>query len=227
MQGLGCGLAPLPSGEWCDRDRGWWPRTSRPCARPSRRTSMPGSRSVPPLPQYHRGQKVVDLWWNRRSSQRADVGRGCAGSRLLDDQGHHRLCAHRLAQQGLLDVEAPVATYLPSSPKRARTHHGRRSPGPPSRTGLDRRHDVVRRKHAGVEPGHEGTGTPSPLWPPGTAHGTTPPPTAGSSARSFRRVTGVSLVRSARRDTGPLDAGLFSSVFPLPRSPAWHDSSLS
>jgi len=34
-------------------------------------------------------------------------------SRLLDHQGHRRHVRHRLAQAGLLDFEAPVATYWP------------------------------------------------------------------------------------------------------------------
>ena len=36
-----------------------------------------------------------------------------AGQHLLDDQGPGAFCAHRLIEQGLLDVDQPVAHYWP------------------------------------------------------------------------------------------------------------------
>jgi CubicO group peptidase (beta-lactamase class C family) len=63
---------------------------------------------------YHRGKKVVDLWGGT-----ADVDSG----RAWDDRtlalvfsttkGATAMCANKLAQEGKLDVDAPVARYWP------------------------------------------------------------------------------------------------------------------
>ncbi|HEV7526442.1 MAG TPA: serine hydrolase domain-containing protein [Acidimicrobiia bacterium] len=63
---------------------------------------------------YYRGEKVVDLWGGA-----ADVDRG----RVWDDKtlalvfsttkGATAVCANKLAQEGALDVDAPVARYWP------------------------------------------------------------------------------------------------------------------
>jgi CubicO group peptidase (beta-lactamase class C family) len=64
---------------------------------------------------YHRGQKVVDLWGGV-----ADQATGRAWDEdtvvlvFSTTKGATAVCAHRLAQEGRLDVEAPVPTYWPA-----------------------------------------------------------------------------------------------------------------
>jgi CubicO group peptidase (beta-lactamase class C family) len=64
---------------------------------------------------YHRGQKVVDLWGGVADDE--------TGAPWVEDtlmlvfsttKGATAVCANRLAQEGLLDTEAPVATYWPA-----------------------------------------------------------------------------------------------------------------
>jgi CubicO group peptidase (beta-lactamase class C family) len=63
---------------------------------------------------YHRGQKVVDLWGGVAEP---DTERPWEEDSIVlvfsSTKGATALCAHRLAEDGRLDVEAPVATYWP------------------------------------------------------------------------------------------------------------------
>ena len=63
---------------------------------------------------YHRGQKVVDLWGGVADTK---TGRAWDEDSLVlvysTTKGIAAMCANRLAQQGLIDVEAPVASYWP------------------------------------------------------------------------------------------------------------------
>jgi CubicO group peptidase (beta-lactamase class C family) len=63
---------------------------------------------------YHRGQKVVDLWGGTGD---AEGERPWEEDTLVlvfsSTKGATALCAHRLAEDGRLDVEAPVTTYWP------------------------------------------------------------------------------------------------------------------
>ena len=63
---------------------------------------------------YHRGQKVVDLWGGTADRT--------AGTPWEEDtivlvysttKGLTAMCANRLADQGLLDMDAPVVDYWP------------------------------------------------------------------------------------------------------------------
>jgi CubicO group peptidase (beta-lactamase class C family) len=63
---------------------------------------------------YHRGKKVVDLWGGVADTR---AGRPWTEDTLVlvysTTKGVTAMCANKLAQEGLLDVEAPVATYWP------------------------------------------------------------------------------------------------------------------
>ncbi len=63
---------------------------------------------------YHRGEKVADLWGGVADQ---DAGTPWNEDMLIPvfstTKGATAMCANRLAEQGLLDVEAPVATYWP------------------------------------------------------------------------------------------------------------------
>ena len=63
---------------------------------------------------YHRGEKVVDLWGGIAD---ADTGRPWEEDSIVlvfsTTKGMTAVCANKLAQDGLLDVDAPVADYWP------------------------------------------------------------------------------------------------------------------
>ena len=63
---------------------------------------------------YHRGQKVVDLWGGVADPA---TGRPWAEDTIVltysTTKGATAMCANRLAEQGLLDVDAPVVRYWP------------------------------------------------------------------------------------------------------------------
>jgi CubicO group peptidase (beta-lactamase class C family) len=63
---------------------------------------------------YHRGQKAVDLWGGKLD---ATTGRDWEEDTLAlvysTTKGATAICANRLAQEGRIDVDAPVATYWP------------------------------------------------------------------------------------------------------------------
>jgi CubicO group peptidase (beta-lactamase class C family) len=63
---------------------------------------------------YYRGEKVVDLWGGTAD---VDTGRAWDERTLAlvfsTTKGATAICANKLAQEGLLDVDAPVARYWP------------------------------------------------------------------------------------------------------------------
>src|ERR1700730_6933274 len=63
---------------------------------------------------YHRGELVVDLWGGTADPT---TGRPWAQDTLelvfSTTKGATAICAHRLAEEGLLDVDAPVVQYWP------------------------------------------------------------------------------------------------------------------
>jgi CubicO group peptidase (beta-lactamase class C family) len=63
---------------------------------------------------YHRGQKVVDLWGGTADQE---TGRPWEEDTIVlvfsTTKGMVAVCANKLAQEGLLDVDAPVAEYWP------------------------------------------------------------------------------------------------------------------
>ena len=96
----------------------------------SARSSTSGSEVGAALAVYVGGDAVVDLWGGHADAARTrpwerdtivnlySVGKAVAA-----------ICALRLVRRGALDLDAPVARYWPSSPRRAR-----RGPGAPSLT---------------------------------------------------------------------------------------------
>src|SRR5262245_36582006 len=63
---------------------------------------------------YHRGQKVVDLWGGVADEH---TGRPWEEDTIVlvfsTTKGMTAVCANKLAQEGKLDVDAPVAEYWP------------------------------------------------------------------------------------------------------------------
>src|SRR5450432_50601 len=63
---------------------------------------------------YHRGRLVADLWGGIAE---AKTGRPWERDSIIGvfstTKGATAMCAHKLAQEGRLDVDAPVASYWP------------------------------------------------------------------------------------------------------------------
>ncbi|MGZ6972912.1 MAG: serine hydrolase domain-containing protein, partial [Acidimicrobiia bacterium] len=63
---------------------------------------------------YHRGEKVVDLWGGTTDEA---TGQPWEEDTMIvvfsTTKGATAICANRLAQEGRLDVNAPVAEYWP------------------------------------------------------------------------------------------------------------------
>ncbi len=63
---------------------------------------------------YHRGKKVVDLWGGIADPDTGDPwGEHTMALVFSTTKGVTAICANRLAQEGALDVDAPVAKYWP------------------------------------------------------------------------------------------------------------------
>ena len=159
-------------------------RASKRCARHSRANFDRGRRPgrLRCLPPGEQGGRPVG--WRRRHEDGQTVGRGHMVLVYSTTKGITAMCANRLAQQGAIDVDAPVATYWPefAAGRQGARHRGRPA-GPPGRSGLDRRLDVVR---AGAGLGPRSSRPSSARHPRGrraAPTATTPPPTAGWSAR--------------------------------------------
>ena len=160
---------------------------------------------------YHRGEKVVDLWGGVADQT---TGRPWEENSLVlvysTTKGITAMCAHRLAQQGLLDVEAPVATYWPEFAQAGKetitvadllAHRAGLAwvDGTMSAEDMFRWDPVVRALER-----------QAPSWPPGTAHGYHATTYGWLVGEVVRRITGVSLGTFLRDEiAGPLDADFF------------------
>lgn len=157
---------------------------------------------------FHRGRKVVDLWGGV-----ADVtsGRPWEEDTMVlvysTTKGATAMCANRLAEQGAIDVEAPVATYWPEfaqNGKEAVTVADLLS----HRAGLawvDGRMSVD--EMLAWDPVVEALERQSPSWPPGTAHGYHATTYGWLVGEVVRRVTGRTVGTYLREEiAGPLGA---------------------
>src|SRR5258708_21752504 len=63
---------------------------------------------------YHRGELVADLWGGIADPKTERLWeRDSIIGVFSTTKGATAICAHKLAQEGLLDVDAPVASYWP------------------------------------------------------------------------------------------------------------------
>ena len=160
---------------------------------------------------YHRGAKVVDLWGGI-----ADKETGAAWNEdtlvlvYSTTKGITSMCAHRLAQEGRLDVDAPVVTYWPEfaqAGKEAVTVTDLLA----HRAGLawvDEKltfDDVVR-----WDPVAEALARQAPSWPPGTKHGYHATTFGWLVGEVIRRVSGKSVGTYLRDEiAAPLGAEFY------------------
>jgi CubicO group peptidase (beta-lactamase class C family) len=160
---------------------------------------------------YHRGEKVVDLWGGIADNRTQEPWK--EDSLVLvysTTKGVVAMCANRLAQQGALDVEAPVVTYWPefaSAGKEEVTVADLLS----HRAGLawvdgTMSFDEMIR----WDPVIEALERQAPSWPPGTAHGYHATTYGWLVGEVVRRVTGMSIGTYLRTEiAGPLGADFF------------------
>jgi CubicO group peptidase (beta-lactamase class C family) len=160
---------------------------------------------------YHRGRKVVDLWGGI-----ADV----TTDRPWDEdtlvlvysttKGITAMCANRLAQEGRIDVEAPVATYWPEFSQAGKE-------GVTVADLLSHRAGLAW-VDGSMTPGEVFAWDPvitalaaqSPSWPPGSAHGYHATTYGWLVGEVVRRVTGRSVGTYLREEiAGPLGADFF------------------
>ncbi len=160
---------------------------------------------------YHRGESVVDLWGGVADTR---TGRTWDEDTLVlvysTTKGATAMCANRLAQQGLIDVEAPVATYWPEFAQAGKEHvtvadllsH---------RAGLAWTDGSLSLEEAlAWDPVIEALERQAPSWPPGSAHGYHATTYGWLVGEVVRRVSGRSLGTYLREEIGgPLGAEFF------------------
>jgi CubicO group peptidase (beta-lactamase class C family) len=143
---------------------------------------------------YHRGEKVVDLW--------GGVADEASGRPWVEDtlelvysstKGATAVCANRLAQEGRLDIDAPVATYWPEFAQAGKedmpvryllTHQA-------GLAWVDE--ELTLDQVLAWDPLVEALARQAPLWEPGSAHGYHAVTYGHLVGEVVRRITGKSL----------------------------------
>jgi CubicO group peptidase (beta-lactamase class C family) len=121
---------------------------------------------------YYRGEPVVDLWGGRADRE---TGRPWERDTIIGvfstTKGAAAICAHRLAQEGKLDIDAPVAQYWPEFADAGKEHI-------PVRYLLSHRaglawvdEPLTLEQALAWEPMIHALERQKPLWEPGTRHG--------------------------------------------------------
>lgn len=160
---------------------------------------------------FHRGRPVVDLW--------GGIADPATGAPWQEDtivlvysttKGPTTLCAHRLADAGLLDLAAPVAEYWPefaAAGKEAVTVAQLLS----HRAGLPWVDGTLTLAEAlAWDPAVEALARQAPVWVPGTAHGYHAVTFGWLVGEVVRRVSGRSLgTYLAEEVAGPLGASFW------------------
>jgi CubicO group peptidase (beta-lactamase class C family) len=160
---------------------------------------------------YHRGQKVVDLW--------GGVADGATGRPWEEDtivlvfsttKGMTAVCANKLAQEGALDVDAPVAEYWPEFAANGKENV------PVSyllshQTGLAWIDGAMTLEDAlAWDPVVAALAAHAPHWEPGTQHGYHATTYGWLVGEVIRRITGRSIGAYLRDEVAsPLDLDLW------------------
>jgi CubicO group peptidase (beta-lactamase class C family) len=179
-----------------------------------------GSEAGAAFGAYHRGQAVVDLWGGVADTR---TGRPWVEDTLVlvysTTKGIVAMCANRLAQQGLLDVEAPVTEYWPEFGQAGKADvtvvdllaH---------RAGLAWVDGSLSFEQAlEWDPVVEALERQAPSWPPGEEHGYHATTFGWLVGEVIRRVSGRSVGTYLRDEiAGPLGAEFFVGL-PAPEEP--------
>jgi CubicO group peptidase (beta-lactamase class C family) len=160
---------------------------------------------------YHRGEKVVDLWGGIADVRTEEPWNEDTLVLVYSTtKGVVAMCANRLAQQGALDVEAPVVTYWPEFGAAGKdkvtvadllAHRA----GLAWVDGTMTFEEMLR-----WDPVVEALERQTPSWPPGTTHGYHATTYGWLVGEVVRRVTGMSVGTYLRTEiAGPLGADFF------------------
>jgi CubicO group peptidase (beta-lactamase class C family) len=160
---------------------------------------------------YHRGEKVVDLWGGIADARTQEPWKEDTLVLVYSTtKGVVAMCANRLAQQGAIDVEAPVARYWPEFAQVGKesvtvadllSHRA----GLAWVDGTMSFDDMVR-----WDPVVEALERQAPSWSPGTAHGYHATTYGWLVGEVVRRVTGKSVGAYLRSEIAdPLGADFF------------------
>jgi CubicO group peptidase (beta-lactamase class C family) len=160
---------------------------------------------------YHRGEKVVDLWGGIADARTQEPWKEDTLVLVYSTtKGVVAMCANRLAQQGAIDVEAPVARYWPEFAQAGKesvtvadllSHRA----GLAWVDGTMSFDDMVR-----WDPVVEALERQAPSWSPGTAHGYHATTYGWLVGEVVRRVTGKSVGAYLRSEIAdPLGADFF------------------
>lgn len=160
---------------------------------------------------YHKGEKVVDLWGGIADPT---TGRPWTEDTLVlvfsTTKGITAMCANRLADQGLLDTEAPVGEYWPEF-----VQAGKKSVTVADllahRAGLawiDG--EMSLQEVLAWDPVIKALGAQAPSWPPGSAHGYHATTFGWLVGEVVRRVSGRSVGAYLKEEiSSALDAEFF------------------
>ena len=160
---------------------------------------------------YHRWEKVVDLWGGIADQT---TGKPWEERSLVlvysTTKGITAMCAHRLAQEGRLDVDAPVVTYWPefgAAGKESVTVADLLA----HRAGLAWVDGTMTfEEMARWDPVVEALERQAPSWAPGTAHGYHATTYGWLVGEVVRRISGKSVGAFLRDEiAGPLGADFF------------------
>ena len=144
---------------------------------------------------YHRGRPVVDLWGGYADREAGRVWeRDTLQLVFSTTKGVAATCVHQLVERGVLDLDAPVATWWPEFAQAGKADIPLRwvlshEAGLAAVTGEVTMDDVL-----GWEGVVEAIAAQAPLWEPGTAH--------GYHARSYGWIVGEVVRRATGRSLG-------------------------
>jgi CubicO group peptidase (beta-lactamase class C family) len=163
---------------------------------------------------YAAGKPVVDLWGGYADTARTRPWeRNTIANVASTTKGMVAICAHRLVEQGLLDLDAPVARYWPEFAQAGKAQI-------PVRWLLSHRAGLPAvRQEMPLEALYDWPAFPTalaatePWWEPGTRHGYHAITFGYLVGEVIRRISGKSVGRFLSAEvTGPLDADFFIGV---------------
>jgi CubicO group peptidase (beta-lactamase class C family) len=157
---------------------------------------------------YHRGEKVVDLWGGIADKH---SGRPWGEDTMVlvysTTKGATAMCAHKLAQEGKLDFDAPVASYWPEFARAGKekvtvAHLLSHRAGLPWTDGKMSLEDAL-----AWDPVVRALEAQAPVWEPGTEHGYHATTYGWLVGEVVRRISGRSIgTYLAEEIAGPLGA---------------------
>ncbi|MEZ5205696.1 MAG: serine hydrolase domain-containing protein [Acidimicrobiales bacterium] len=157
---------------------------------------------------YHQGRKVVDLWGGVADP---DTGKPWEEDTMMlvfsTTKGATAMCANRLAQEGLLDTDAPVATYWPEFAANGKAEMPVNYL-PSHQAGLAWCDGEMTAEEAlSWDPVIEALQNQAPVWEPGTKHGYHATTYGWLVGEVVRRAAGKTVGTYFRDEiSGPLDA---------------------